>query len=127
MPGKCVYEIKHSGFNKATGVLELMAHEPFRGRRPIFIGDDVTDESVFALMPDLGGLAFSVGRRATGVADHFDEPRDVRQWLARLLDNENAAVRPRSARPIVVAAVKSGRLCERLMLPATTSCCDDLR
>jgi trehalose 6-phosphate phosphatase len=94
MPGKCVYEIKHSGFNKATGVLELMAHEPFRGRRPIFIGDDVTDESVFALMPDLGGLAFSVGRRATGVADHFDEPRDVRQWLARLLDNENAAVRP---------------------------------
>src|SRR5450755_2810450 len=37
MPGKCVYEIKHSGFNKATGVLELMAHEPFRGRRPIFI------------------------------------------------------------------------------------------
>ena len=94
MPGKCVYEIKHSGFNKATGVLELMSHEPFRGRRPIFIGDDVTDESVFALMPDLGGLAFSVGRRAMGVADHFDEPRDVRQWLARLLDNESAAVRP---------------------------------
>src|ERR1700676_3109337 len=94
MPGKCVYEIKHSGFNKATGVLELMAHEPFRGRRPIFIGDDVTDESVFALMPDLGGLAFSVGRRAMGVADHFDDPRDVRQWLARLLDNESAAVRP---------------------------------
>jgi trehalose 6-phosphate phosphatase len=49
---------------------------------------------VFALMPDLGGLAFSVGRRAIGVADHFDEPRDVRQWLARLLDNESAAVRP---------------------------------
>src|ERR1700682_6286652 len=94
LPGKCVYEIKHSGFNKATGVLELMANEPFRGRRPIFIGDDVTDESVFALMPDLGGLAFSVGRRAMGVADHFDEPRDVRQWLARLLDNESAAVRP---------------------------------
>jgi trehalose 6-phosphate phosphatase len=94
MPGKCVYEIKHSGFNKATGVLELMAHEPFRGRRPIFIGDDVTDESVFALMPDLGGLAFSVGRRAQGVAGHFDEPRDVREWLARLLGNENAAVLP---------------------------------
>jgi trehalose 6-phosphate phosphatase len=94
LPGKCVCEIKHSGFNKATGVLELMTHEPFRGRRPIFIGDDVTDESVFALMPDLGGLAFSVGRRAKGVADHFDEPRDVREWLARLLDSENAAVRP---------------------------------
>jgi len=93
LPGKCVCEIKQSGFDKATGVRELMTHEPFRGRRPIFIGDDVTDESVFAIMPDLGGLAFSVGRRAQGVADHFDEPRDVRAWLARLIDGEAAARR----------------------------------
>jgi trehalose 6-phosphate phosphatase len=91
LPGKSVCEIKHSGFNKASGVLELMTHEPFKGRRPIFIGDDVTDESVFAIMPDLGGLAFSVGRRAQGVAGHFDEPRDVRAWLARLLDDETGA------------------------------------
>jgi trehalose 6-phosphate phosphatase len=88
LPGKCVCEIKHSGFNKASGVVELMTHEPFRGRRPIFIGDDVTDESVFAIMADFGGLAFSVGRRAHGVAGHFDEPRDVREWLAHLLDDE---------------------------------------
>ena len=94
LPGKCVCEIKHSGFTKATGVLELMRHEPFKGRRPFFIGDDVTDESVFAIMPDLDGLSFSVGRRATGVAGHFDEPEDVRQWLARLLDDESAPSRP---------------------------------
>jgi trehalose 6-phosphate phosphatase len=93
LPGKCVCEIKQSGFDKATGVRELMSHEPFRGRRPIFIGDDVTDESVFAIMPELGGLAFSVGRRAQGVADHFDEPRDVRAWLARLIDGEAGARR----------------------------------
>src|SRR5438445_7409295 len=93
LPGKCVCEIKHSGFNKATGVLELMSHEPFRGRCPIVIGDDVTDEAVFGIMPDLGGLAFSVGRRAKGVADHFDEPRDVREWLADLRDDEAAAGR----------------------------------
>jgi len=93
LPGKCVCEIKHSGFTKATGVRELMTHEPFRGRRPLFIGDDVTDESVFAIMPDFGGLAFSVGRRAQGVAGHFDEPRDVRAWLARLVDGEAAATR----------------------------------
>src|SRR5436190_14829530 len=93
MPGKCVCEIKHSGFNKASGVIELMTHEPFRGRRPIFIGDDVTDESVFAIMPDLGGLAFSVGRRAKGVVSHFDEPRDVREWLARLVDDKAVAAR----------------------------------
>jgi trehalose 6-phosphate phosphatase len=68
LPGKSVYEIKHSGFTKATGVKQLMNHAPFKGRRPVFIGDDVTDESVFAIMPDFGGLAFSVGRRGGGVA-----------------------------------------------------------
>jgi trehalose 6-phosphate phosphatase len=93
LPGKCVCEIKHSGFNKASGVIELMTHQPFKGRRPIFIGDDVTDESVFAIMPDFHGLAFSVGRRAQGVARHFDEPRDVREWLARLSGGDTAAER----------------------------------
>src|SRR5437763_11635579 len=94
LPGKSVCEIKHSGFTKATGVRELMTHEPFRGRRPIFIGDDVTDESVFAIMPDLDGLAFSVGRRAKGVAGHFDAPGDVREFLAHLLDDERDAALP---------------------------------
>jgi trehalose 6-phosphate phosphatase len=93
LPGKCVCEIKHAGFTKATGVTELMTLEPFKGRRPIFIGDDVTDESVFAIIPDYGGLAFSVGRRAMGVADHFDEPHEVREWLARLAGDETAAGR----------------------------------
>jgi trehalose 6-phosphate phosphatase len=94
LPGKCVCEIKHSGFTKATGVLELMTHEPFKGRRPLFIGDDVTDESVFGIMPDFDGLAFSVGRRARGVAGHFDAPDDVRQFLAHLLDDERDAALP---------------------------------
>jgi trehalose 6-phosphate phosphatase len=88
LPGKLVCEIKLAGFTKATGVLELMKHEPFKGRRPFFIGDDVTDETVFAIMPDLNGLAFSVGRRAKGVAAHFDAPSDVREFLAHLLDDE---------------------------------------
>jgi trehalose 6-phosphate phosphatase len=92
LPGKLVCEIKHSGFTKATGVMELMTHEPFRGRRPLFIGDDVTDESVFAIMPDLEGLAFSVGRRARGVAGHFDAPCDVREFLAHLLDDEREII-----------------------------------
>src|SRR3954468_22271234 len=87
LPGKFVCEIKHSGFTKATGVRELMKHEPFKGRRPIFIGDDVTDETVFAIMPDMKGLSFSVGRRAIGVDGHFDAPSDVRTFLARLLDD----------------------------------------
>ncbi len=94
LPGKCVCEIKHSGFTKATGVKELMTREPFKGRRPLFIGDDVTDETVFGIMPDYNGLAFSVGRRAHGVAGHFDAPSDVREFLAHLLDDERDAALP---------------------------------
>jgi trehalose 6-phosphate phosphatase len=91
LPGKAVCEIKPAGFNKASGVRELMMQSPFKGRTPIFLGDDVTDESVFAIMPDLRGFAFSVGRRAKGVTGHFDDPQHVRTWLAHLLDQESAA------------------------------------
>ena len=94
LPGKCVCEIKHSGFTKATGVRELMTREPFKGRRPLFIGDDVTDETVFGIMPDYDGLSFSVGRRAQGVSGYFDAPSDVREFLAQLLDDEKDAALP---------------------------------
>ena len=91
LPGKCVFEIKPAGFTKANGVRALMQHEPFAGRRPLFIGDDVTDESVFEIMPEMNGLAFSVGRRAEGVNGHFDAPRDVRAFLAHLLADATTA------------------------------------
>jgi trehalose 6-phosphate phosphatase len=94
LPGKCVCEIKHSGFTKATGVRELMTHEPFRGRKPLFIGDDVTDESVFAILPDFDGVGFSVGHLVRGGAGHFDAPSDVRDFLARLLDVQSVTQAP---------------------------------
>jgi trehalose 6-phosphate phosphatase len=79
--GKSVVEIKQLGFNKATGVRQLMDHAPFKGRTPIFVGDDVTDEPVFPMIPDLGGAGFSVGRKIAGARGHFDKPADVRRWL----------------------------------------------
>jgi trehalose 6-phosphate phosphatase len=84
LPGKAVIEIKHAGFSKATGVRELMTHAPFRGRRPVFIGDDTTDETVFPILPELGGFGFSVGREIAGLTGHFDAPADVRAWLDQL-------------------------------------------
>jgi len=45
-------------------------------------------------MPDMDGLAFSVGRRARGVAGHFDAPADVREFLSHLLDDERDASLP---------------------------------
>lgn len=84
LPGKSVIEVKQPSFNKGTAVRELMRHEPFAGRKPIFIGDDVTDEAAFAVLPEFGGIGFSVGREMKGLAGVFDAPRDVRRWLGEI-------------------------------------------
>jgi trehalose 6-phosphate phosphatase len=84
LPGKLVVEIKPTGINKANAVCELMQHAPFADRKPIFIGDDTTDEPVFGAITKFGGLGFSVGRVAPGVKGHFEDPESVRAWLARI-------------------------------------------
>jgi len=81
LPGKSMFEVKPRIFNKGVAVRQLMKHPPFRGRRPIFFGDDVTDESVFKVMPEFDGLAFSVGKRFPGTSGYFATPREVRHWL----------------------------------------------
>jgi trehalose 6-phosphate phosphatase len=84
LSGKQVLEIKPVGFNKATAVCELMNYAPFSDRRPIFIGDDTTDEPVFGIIPQFGGLGFSVGRVVADANGHFEKPESVRAWLARI-------------------------------------------
>ena len=74
LPGKFMIEVKQVGFDKATGVRELMKFAPFTGRRPVLLGDDVTDESMFTVAPEYDGIAISVGACLTGVSYHFDKP-----------------------------------------------------
>ena len=84
LPGKAVIEIKPSKFNKGVAVHALMDHAPFLGRKPIFIGDDTTDEAVFAILPGLRGVGFSVGRAMPGADGVIPSPEHVRTWLAHL-------------------------------------------
>jgi trehalose 6-phosphate phosphatase len=84
LPGKSVVEVKQPAFNKGTAVRELMQHAPFAARKPIFIGDDVTDEAAFDVLPEFGGIGFSVGREMQGLAGVFEAPRDVRRWLVEM-------------------------------------------
>jgi len=82
--GKFVLEVKRPGVSKGEAVRALMAKPPFAGRQPVFIGDDVTDETVFAILPELDGLGFSVGRHFAGLAGIFDSPSQVRRALKDL-------------------------------------------
>ncbi|MFD2181271.1 trehalose-phosphatase [Rhodoplanes azumiensis] len=88
LPGKAVIEVKSATFDKATAVAELMQRPPFAGRRPVFLGDDVTDERVFPILPPLGGFGFAVGRDIPGTAGSFADPTAVRAWLDGLLERE---------------------------------------
>lgn len=92
LPGKSMFEVKPPVFNKGMAVRELMQQAPFRGRRPIFIGDDVTDEYVFRVMPEFDGLSLSVGRRFPGTQGMFATPREVRHWLYGLMQGEKRDV-----------------------------------
>jgi trehalose 6-phosphate phosphatase len=91
LPGKLVVEVKQTGVTKAIAVRELMTYPPFANRRPIFLGDDVTDLGVFEILPDFNGIGISVGRDVPGVAACFDRPADVRRWLEQISRNDEFA------------------------------------
>ena len=76
--GKHVIDVKPTHFSKGSAVRNLMRRKPFVGRKPLFVGDDTTDKSVFAIMPDLKGSGYSVGRQVAGTQETFASPRDVR-------------------------------------------------
>ena len=79
--GKYVFEVKTSGTSKGRAIEFLMRQPPFVGRVPLFVGDDVTDESGFAAVQALGGLGVKVGGGVTQAQARMSTPADVRAWL----------------------------------------------
>jgi trehalose 6-phosphate phosphatase len=80
--GCAVFEIQLEGFDKGRAIKRLMEAESFRGRRPVFIGDDgEIDRPGFDMALALGGLAFSVGSDLPGLSGSFATPEAVRAWL----------------------------------------------
>ncbi len=81
-PGKSVVEVKPDGHDKGTAILEYMEEPPFAGRRPVFVGDDRTDEYGFAAVMDASGWAVKVGRGPTNAPYRLPNVAAVRRWLA---------------------------------------------
>lgn len=77
MPGRKAIEIRHRTLTKAVVVHSLMAHKPFKGRIPVFVGDDVTDQDGFRAVEEKGGIALHVAQAFGG------RPSAVRAWLKR--------------------------------------------
>ena len=78
-------------FDTGWGRRHLMAQAPFAGRKPVFVGDDITDHAAFSALPEFGGVGFSVGGLVPGASSNFDGPDHVRRWLEHLRRDENGA------------------------------------
>jgi trehalose 6-phosphate phosphatase len=81
--GSMVVEIKRPGVDKGAAVRSLMRGPPFAARRPVFIGDDVTDEDGFAAASDLGGFGIRVGNGASVARFRLPDVRAAIAWLVR--------------------------------------------
>ncbi len=86
-PGKMVFEIRDGGADKGSALRDFMAAAPFAGSRPIFVGDDHTDEAGFAAAAALGGHGVLVGEpRDTAAAYRLSDLAAVEAWLAAVGD-----------------------------------------
>jgi trehalose 6-phosphate phosphatase len=84
--GRYVAEIRPSQANKATAVAEFMQEEPFRGRRPLCLGDDLTDEYAFEWVNAAGGISIAVGTERDSHAQwHLQSVAVARAWLHSLV------------------------------------------
>ena len=79
--GKMVIEIAPAEADKGRAVLTFLDEPPFFGRRPVYIGDDVSDEAAFAVADELGGLTIKIGPGPTTARHWAADNADVLEWL----------------------------------------------
>jgi trehalose 6-phosphate phosphatase len=86
LAGKMVVELRPRTVDKGRAIHAFLAEPPFRGRRPVFVGDDRTDEDGFAVVNGLGGMSVHVGVIEGTVAHYrLGDVAAVIRWLEGLL------------------------------------------
>lgn len=79
--GKMVVEIAPSVADKGQAVRDFMREVPFVGRRPIYCGDDVSDEAAFVAVDALGGVTVKIGMGPTAAQYRASNITELLNWL----------------------------------------------
>ena len=80
--GAMVAELRPSGATKGDAIGAFMTEPEFAGARPLFMGDDLTDEHGFAAAAALGGAGILVGpERKSAARYRLDSVAEARRWL----------------------------------------------
>lgn len=80
--GNMVAELRPRGGDKGVPVRRLMQRAALAGTRPVFLGDDVTDEAGFEAAQALGGAGILIGPgRPTAASYRLPDPAAARAWL----------------------------------------------
>lgn len=82
--GKMVIEFKLSERTKGDAILHFMGVQPFSGRRPVFFGDDITDEDGFKIVNSRDGISVKVGMGETGARYRLDDTSAVQSWFTTI-------------------------------------------
>ncbi len=97
-PGKCVVELKPAGINKGAAIAEFMATAPFKGRTPVFVGDDLTDEAGFQVVNQAGGVSVKVGPGETEAGWRLENVASVWQWITDVANQQQQQIAQHNGR-----------------------------
>jgi trehalose 6-phosphate phosphatase len=80
--GKMMVEVRAPGGDKGLALAAVMAEPAYAATRPVFMGDDLTDEPGFATAAALDGTGVLVGARRPSAAVYaLSDVAAVRRWL----------------------------------------------
>lgn len=85
--GKMVLELKPAGVNKGAVVADFLREAPFQGHRPIFIGDDTTDEAAIIHAQQVGGIGIKIGAGASAAHHRVATPQALHALLVQAASN----------------------------------------